>query len=51
MSKNTNQAGKGDSPRPVKKKTFDENFDKIIWNPSAINNPNIIKKGKKTYKY
>ena len=25
-------AGKGDSPRPVSKKRWDENFDSIKWN-------------------
>ena len=26
-----NQAGKGDKPRPVDKKQFNNNFDKITW--------------------
>ncbi len=26
-----NQAGKGDKPRPVDKKKYDENYDKIDW--------------------
>ena len=25
-------AGKGDKPRPVNKKTYNENFDQINWN-------------------
>ena len=31
MNNNTNQAGKGDKPRPVDKKQFNSNFDKISW--------------------
>ncbi len=31
MSNNANQAGKGDKPRPVDKKQFNNNFDKISW--------------------
>jgi hypothetical protein len=26
-----NQAGKGDKPRPVDKKKYNENFDQIDW--------------------
>jgi hypothetical protein len=29
---NNNQAGKGDKPRPVDKKQFNNNFDQISWN-------------------
>jgi hypothetical protein len=46
-------AGKGSKPRPVKKKTFDNNFDQINW--STVNNQEVrnfvSKKGKKIYKY
>lgn len=28
---NTNGAGKGDSPRPINKKIYDEKFSKINW--------------------
>jgi len=46
-------AGKGDKPRPVKKKVFDTNFDNISWpTKEKIEIRNyIIKKGKKIYKY
>jgi len=46
-------AGKGDKPRPVKKKVFDTNFDNISWlakEKIEIRNY-IIKKSKKIYKY
>jgi hypothetical protein len=46
-------AGKGDRPRPVKRKLFDSNFDQIIWpckEGQEIRNY-ITKKGKKIYKY
>ena len=46
----SNQAGKGDKPRPVKKQQFDQNFDKIVWKKS-INKESNTKKGKTTYKY
>lgn len=47
---NSNQAGKGDKPRPVNKKQFDDNFDRIQWS----NKKNVQakeRKGKVTYKY
>lgn len=47
---NSNQAGKGDKPRPVKKKRFDENFDQIKWK-SNKQKPAKIFKGKASYKY
>lgn len=31
-------AGKGDRPRPVIKKQYDENFDKIKWEKKEICN-------------
>lgn len=32
--KSNKSAGKGDSPRPVDKKTYDENYSKINWKKS-----------------
>ena len=46
-----NQAGKGDKPRPVDKKEFNNNFDKIVWTPCKEQQNSITKKGKTTYKY
>jgi hypothetical protein len=46
----TSQAGKGDKPRPVVKKQFDENYDDIEWNKTN-SNQGVTKKGKVTYKY
>jgi hypothetical protein len=45
-----NQAGKGDKPRPVDKKEFDSNFDKIKWTKTSPKEQST-KKGKTTYKY
>ena len=45
-----NQAGKGDKPRPVDKKEFDSNFDKIVWKTSQVKE-STTKKGKTNYKY
>lgn len=45
-----NQAGKGDKPRPVVKKQFDENFDNIAWNKDNTKQ-GIVKKNKTIYKY
>lgn len=39
-------AGKGDKPRPVKKETYDTNFDKIVWDHKRQDIKQIIKKGK-----
>lgn len=45
-------AGKGDKPRPVDKKTFDENYDTIQWvNEKKVGILVKNKKGKTTYKY
>lgn len=44
-------AGKGDKPRPVNKKTFDNNFDKISWKSSQKPKEGVTKKGKTTFKY
>ena len=43
-------AGKGDKPRPIDKKIFNENFDQISWK-SFSKEPTKIKKGKKTFVY
>jgi hypothetical protein len=45
-----NQAGKGDKPRPTDKKSFDANYDQIVWK-SSEEKETASKKGKKTYKY
>jgi len=47
-------AGKGDKPRPVNKKIYNENFDQIIWNrnDNQKNNTEIKHSFKKiTLKY
>ncbi|MEY5134969.1 MAG: hypothetical protein RL709_670 [Pseudomonadota bacterium] len=51
MSNNSNQAGKGDKPRPVIKKTYNESFDKIKWTGVTKAKEVTTKKGKTTYKY
>jgi len=46
-------AGKGDKPRPVKKKIFDQNFDQVNWTKKQdleIRNY-TVKKGKKIFRY
>lgn len=50
MSK-SNQAGKGDKPRPVKKEVYDANFDEIKGRGKITGK--LIKnvKGKQIYKY
>jgi|688.fasta_scaffold811639_1 hypothetical protein len=45
-----NQAGKGDKPRPIIKRAYDNNFDQIVWKRSE-EKESASKKGKKTYKY
>ena len=41
------EAGKGDTPRPVNKKVFDQNFDEIVKNPEADKNFVLVRvKGK-----
>lgn len=47
----TNQAGKGDKPRPVNKEAYDKNFDEIEGRGSLIGVPVKTSKGKTTYKY
>ena len=48
---NNNQAGKGDKPRPVIKKEFDKNFDKISWSKKSSAEAKKVKnKTKYTYK-
>jgi hypothetical protein len=45
-------AGKGDKPRPVDKKEYDNNYDQIVWNKEE--NEKVEAKRKKCkiiYKY
>jgi hypothetical protein len=43
-------AGKGDKPRPVDKKKYNNNFEKIVW--AKIKPTDFVKKkGKLTYVY
>jgi hypothetical protein len=54
MKSSTNQAGKGDKPRPVNKSKYDQNFDLIFnkkLNKKAREANVIVKKNKTTYKY
>ena len=53
MSSNTNQAGKGDKPRPVNKKIYNANYDAIFDKSSrTIKATKVkVKNGKTTYKY
>lgn len=46
-----NQAGKGDKPRPVNKKQFDENFDEICWNVKKSSAEAKKVKNKTVYTY
>jgi hypothetical protein len=48
---NNNQAGKGDKPRPVVKKTFDANYDQIVWAKLTKTGSKTTKPNKTTYKY
>jgi hypothetical protein len=43
-------AGKGDKPRPVNKKIFNQNFDQIK-SYSVQTEPTQVKRGKKTFNY
>lgn len=43
-------AGKGDKPRPVDKKEYDRNFEKIIWK-SPTPKDVLKKKNKLTFVY
>lgn len=47
---NSNQAGKGDKPRPVDKKQYNTNFENIKWK-SEEPKESKTRKGKTTYKY
>ena len=49
----TNQAGKGDKLRPVNKKQFNDNFDKIQFNKEKESSVKRVKskRGKTTYTY
>ena len=46
-----NQAGKGDKPRPVNKKTYNENFDEIAGRGKTTGKLIRTVKGKSTYSY
>ena len=50
MSK-SNQAGKGDKPRPVKKEVYDHNYDQIEGRGKIVGKLIKSSKGKQTYKY
>jgi hypothetical protein len=43
-------AGKGDKPRPVDKKQYNNNFEKIVWKKSTPTDF-FKKKGKSIYVY
>lgn len=47
----SNQAGKGDKPRPVKKEVYNKNFDEIQGRGNMAGKPVKTSKGKTTYKY
>lgn len=48
----SNQAGKGDKPRPVNKTVFNGNFDEIKWKSDQTAKKPIKEiKGKQVYKY
>lgn len=48
----SNQAGKGDKPRPVNKSAYNSNYDGISWKSSENPKEPVKKvKGKLTYKY
>lgn len=47
----SNQAGKGDKPRPVVKETYDKNFDEIQGRGTMTGTLVKSSKGKNTYKY
>jgi hypothetical protein len=48
----TNQAGKGDKPRPVNKEKYDKQYDEIAWRKTVDKISQVIrKKGKISYKY
>lgn len=47
----SNQAGKGDKPRPVNKEAYDKNFDEIQGRGNLIGTPTKKTKGKVTYSY
>ena len=48
---NSNQAGKGDKPRPVNKSVYDKNFDEIEGRGKIVGKPVKTTKGKTTYSY
>lgn len=44
-------AGKGDKPRPVVKKQYDANFDKIEWKKKEDKKPVKKVNGRTIYRY
>lgn len=50
---NIMNAGKGDNPRPVDKKVYNQNFDQIDWKKESSSPKKSFssKKGKTTIKY
>lgn len=48
----SNQAGKGDKPRPVNKTVYNDNFDGIKWGSKEPSKKPVKQiKGKQVYKY
>ena len=47
----SNQAGKGDKPRPVNKKVYNDNFDEIQGRGKLVGKQVKTVKGKTVYKY
>lgn len=48
----SNQAGKGDKPRPTNKTKFVANYDEIKWDTNKVSKePSKTIKGKKVYSY
>ena len=47
----SNQAGKGDKPRPVNKEIYNKNFDEIQGRGKTVGKAVKNSKGKTTYKY
>ncbi len=48
----SNQAGKGDKPRPTNKAKFVANYDKIKWETNNVpKEPSKTINGKKVYNY
>jgi hypothetical protein len=48
----SNQAGKGDKPRPTNKAKYVSNYDNIKWETNTpTKEPSKVIKGKKVYSY